>query len=75
VHLFELGDFPAPAQRQADSSRALPKKRRGENPAFFLGVLSLQYTRKTAKAAAQRYLQAYPSGFRHAGAARLSTSH
>jgi TolA-binding protein len=73
VHLFERGDYPSAAKRLADFSKAHPDDGRAEDAAF-LGILSLQRTGKTAEAAAaaQRYLQAYPSGYRRAQAAKIA---
>ncbi len=74
VHLFERGDSPSAARRLAELSRAHPDDGRAEDSAF-LGILALQRTGKTAEAAAaaQRYLQAYPSGYRRAEAAKIAT--
>lgn len=73
VRHFERGDYPAAARRLADFSKEHPDDGRAEDAAF-LGILSLQRTGKTAEAAAaaQRYLQAYPSGYRRAEAARIA---
>ncbi len=76
VHLFERGDYPSAAKRLSDFSKAHPDDGRGEDAAF-LGILSLQRTGKTAEAAAaaQRYLAAYPSGYRRAEAVKIAASH
>ena len=73
VHLFERGDYPSAARHLADFSKAHPEDGRAEDAAF-RGILSLQRTGKTAEAAAaaQRYLQAYPAGYRRAEAARIA---
>ena len=73
VHLFERGDYPSAARRLAEFSRAHPDDGRAEDSAF-LGIIALQRTGKTAEAAAaaQRYLQAYPSGYRRAEAAKIA---
>jgi hypothetical protein len=71
--LFERGDYPSAARRLAELSRAHPDDGRAEDSAF-LGIIALQRTGKTAEAAAaaQRYLQAYPSGYRRAEAAKIA---
>jgi len=76
VHLFERGDYPSAARSLADFSKAHPSDGRGEDAAF-LGILSLQRTGKTAEAAAaaQRYLQTYPSGYRRAEAVKIAATH
>ncbi|MEP7124043.1 MAG: FecR domain-containing protein [Byssovorax sp.] len=76
VHLFERGDYPTAAQHLAEFSSAHPGDGRGEDAAF-LAILSLQRTGKTAEAAAaaQRYLQAYPKGYRRAEAVKIAASH
>jgi TolA-binding protein len=73
VHLFERGDYPSAAKRLADFSKAHPADGRGEDAAF-LSILSLQRTGKQADAAAaaQRYLQAYPNGYRRAEAVKIA---
>jgi TolA-binding protein len=73
VHLFERGDYPSAARRLAEFSRAHPDDGRAEDSAF-LGILALQRTGKTAEAAAaaQRYLQAYPNGYRRAEAVKIA---
>ena len=75
VHQFERGDYPAAARRLAEFSKAHPEDGRAEDAAF-LGILSLQRTGKTADAAAaaQRYLQTYPAGYRRAEAAKIATT-
>lgn len=74
MHLFERGDYPSAAKRLSDFSKAHPDDGRGEDAAF-LGILSLQRTGKTAEAAAaaQRYLQAYPKGYRRAEAVKIAS--
>jgi hypothetical protein len=76
VHLFERGDYPSAARSLAEFSNAHPGDGRGEDAAF-LGILSLQRTGKTAEAAAaaQRYLQTYPKGYRRAEAVKIAASH
>jgi TolA-binding protein len=76
VHLFERGDYPSAAKRLSDFSKAHPDDGRGEDAAF-LGILSLQRTGKTAEAAAaaQRYLQTYPRGYRRAEAVKIAAQH
>jgi TolA-binding protein len=76
VHLFERGDYPSAARSLAEFSKAHPADGRGEDAAF-LAILSLQRTGKTAEAsaAAQRYLQTYPSGYRRAEAVKIAASH
>lgn len=75
VHLFERGDYPSAARSLADFSKAHPSDGRGEDAAF-LAILSLQRTGETAgaAAAAQRYLQTYPSGYRRAEAVKIAAS-
>jgi TolA-binding protein len=75
VHLFERGDYPSAARHLAEFSKAHPDDGRAEDAAF-LGILSLQRTGKTADAAAaaQRYLQAYPAGYRRAEAAKIAAT-
>ena len=75
VHLFERGDYPSAARRLSDFSKAHPGDGRGEDAAF-LGILSLQRTGTTAEAAAaaQRYLAAYPSGYRRAEAVKIAAT-
>jgi TolA-binding protein len=76
VHLFERGDYPSAARSLAEFSKAHPSDGRGEDAAF-LAILSLQRTGKTAEAAAaaQRYLQTYPTGYRRAEAVKIAASH
>ena len=76
VHLFERGDYPSAARRLAEFSKAHPDDGRAEDSAF-LSILALQRTGKTAEAAAaaQRYLQAYPNGYRRAEAVNIAAKH
>jgi TolA-binding protein len=76
VHLFERGDYHSAARRLADFSNAHPDDGRAEDSAF-LSILALQRTGKTAEAAAaaQRYLQAYPNGYRRAEAVKIAAKH
>ncbi len=76
VHLFERGDYPSAARRLAEFSKAHPDDGRAEDSAF-LSILALQRTGKTAEAAAaaQRYLQAYPNGYRRAEAVKIAAKH
>jgi TolA-binding protein len=73
MHLIERGDYAAGAEKLDAYRRANAGDPRAEDAAY-LTILALQRAgrREDARAAARRYLSAYPNGYRRAEAERVA---
>jgi TolA-binding protein len=73
VHMIERGDYGAAADRLEAFSAAHPKDSSAEDAAF-LAILALQRAGRLSEAvaAAKRYLDRYPQGYRRAEAEQIA---